>query len=139
MRTTRRWVNHDNEKRPICPTTGRLASVTDPRTWTTLEEAQHTRQPLGYVLGNGIGCIDLDHCLDNNGHPNTTAQQIIDHYPGSYIEISPSGHGLHIWGTAPELAGIRRTWRGQAIEFYSRARYITVTGRIYQPGDLLPL
>ena len=139
MREQTRWINHDTQKRPINPKTGRYASVTDPTTWTTYQEATRTGQPLGYVLGNGIGCIDLDHCLDDNGKPNAATAELLTHYQGNLIEISPSGRGLHIWGTATEQAGLKRVWKGQSIEFYSRCRYITVTGHIYQRGNLLPL
>lgn len=91
------------------------------------------------MLGNGIGCIDLDHCINPDGTLTYGAQKIVDHYPHNWIEISPSGTGLHIWGTAPERAGFKREWHGQSIEFYSKSRFITITGRTWQAGQLLPL
>lgn len=134
-----RWVCHDGAKRPIRPDTGGLASVGDPVTWGTLEAARERSERIGFVLGDGIGCIDLDHCLDEAGRPSEAAAELVEFYAGSYIEVSPSGRGLHIWGTAPERRGFRRTWKGQAVEFYSMGRYITVTGRVFRPGRLLPL
>ena len=133
-----RWVNHAN-KRPVCARTGAWASVTDPTTWSTYEAASATGAPLGFVLGDGIGCIDLDACLDEHGIPNDAARTLLAYYEGSYVEVSPSGRGLNIWGTAAPQRGFKRTWRGQRIEFYSQGRYITVTGNVYQPGTLAPL
>lgn len=133
-----RWVNHVN-KRPMCARTGAWASVTDPTTWSTYEAASATGAPLGFVLGDGVGCIDLDACLDEDGIPNEATRTLLAYYEGSYVEISPSGRGLHIWGTAAPRRGFKREWRGQWIEFYSTGRYITITGNVYQPGALLPL
>lgn len=139
LRQADRWVNHDDRKRPLNPATGRLASVRDPGTWGTWQVATARDSRVGFVLGEGIGCIDLDHCLDDHGHPNRAATELIDFYAGSYVEISPSGRGLHIWGTSPERPGFKRTWKDQPVEFYSQGRYITVTGRVFRPGTLLPL
>lgn len=133
-----RWVNHLN-KRPVCSRTGRWASVTDPSTWSTHAAASATGAPLGFVLGDGIGCIDLDGCLDEHGIPNEAARVLLAYYEGSYVEVSPSGRGLHIWGTAVPQRGFKRMWRGQRIEFYSQGRYITVTENVYQDGSLAPL
>ena len=79
------------------------------------------------------------HCLDAYGHPSEAVAELLEFYAGSYVEVSPSGDGLHVWGTAPERRGFRRTWKGQAVEFYSQDRYVTVTGRVFRPGALLPL
>lgn len=133
-----RWVTHVN-KRPLCSRTGRWASVTDPSTWSSFEAASATGAPLGFVLGDGIGCIDLDGCLDEHGIPNAAARTLLGYYEGSYVEVSPSGRGLHIWGTAAPQRGFKRMWRGQRIEFYSQGRYITVTENVYQDGALAPL
>lgn len=131
-----RWVNHDETKRPLCPFTGGSASSTDPMTWGTYEQARERSTLIGFVLGQGIGCIDLDGALNADGTLTEGAAAIVAHYPRSYIEVSPSGRGLHIWGLAPEQRGFRRTWRGQAVEFYSQGRYITVTGQVFQAGKL---
>lgn len=78
---------------------------------------------LGFALGDGIGCIDLDHCVDD-GVLADWAAAILDRLPATYTEVSPSGHGLHIWGRIPERPG-RRVGN---VEVYSAGRYITVTG-----------
>lgn len=123
-------------KRPIT-VDGRPASSTDPRTWSTYREAARATvgDGLGFVLGDGIACLDLDNCLDERGRPDARARAILDRVPDAYVEISPSGRGLHIWGVAPEQPGRRRI----AYEAYSTGRYITVTGNVYQPGRLVDL
>lgn len=139
MRHARRWVNYTPKKVPLSPLTGKNASSTNPNTWATLPAALKQSNRIGYMLGAGVGCIDLDHCINPDGTLTEPAQQLVNHYPQNLIEISPSQTGLHIWGTAPELPGFRTTWNGQNIEFYSKSRYITITGNIFQVGDLAPL
>lgn len=138
MKTQKRWVNWAQNKCPLTPGTGRAASSTNPATWDTYQAASATSPRLGYVLGEGIGCIDLDNCVIN-GQLTTTAQELITHYPENWIEYSPSGSGLHIWGLADERAGFKTTWKGLSIEFYSVGRYITVTGKTFQAGKLAQL
>ena len=141
-----RWVRWDLENRkgrqekvPKQTISGN-ASSTNPNTWASHVEATKSEIGigLGYVLGDGIGCIDLDHCLvDGKPTPATTAY--LSDYPNHYIEISPSGDGLHIWGYRDEKPGRKQTINGLSVETYSTGRYITVTGNIYQHGKLLPL
>lgn len=134
-----RWVRYKADKTPLT-LTGRNASSTNPATWATWGQVKASTIGVGpgFVLGDGIGCIDLDHCLID-GVPTPATQAILDRYPGNYIETSPSGNGLHIWGLMPEQAGTRKVENGVHIETYSRGRYITITGRVFQAGSLLPL
>lgn len=120
-----RWLRH-RRKVPV-QVDGRAASSTNPRTWTTYEAAARSRtgDGLGFVLaGDGIACIDLDHCLIGDVL-EPWAQEIVDRCPRTYVEVSPSGTGLHIFGLA--TVGVGRNMGG--IEFYDRGRYMTVTGR----------
>src|SRR5690606_32158534 len=102
-----RWVRHDR-KRPVT-VDGRPASSTDPSTWSTYTAATRSTvgDGLGFVLGGGIACLDLDHCL-TDGRPDQRALDVLARVPGAYVEVSPSGDGLHVWGTAPERPGRRR-------------------------------
>lgn len=120
-----RWVRH-RAKVPLT-LAGRHASTTDSTTWATYADAagSDVGDGLGFVFnGDGIAGIDLDHCL-TNGVLADWAQEIIDRCPTTYIEISPSGTGLHIFGRAYVGAGRRR----DGVEVYDRGRYFTVTGR----------
>lgn len=139
--TSPRWVCWETgSKAPINPSTGRYARSNAFTTWGTLPQAlSYDPSHIGYVLGDGYGCIDLDEAFTPDGILTPGAQEIVNLYPGNIIEVSPSGNGLHIWGLRAPLPGIKRTWKNQPVELYSKGRYITVTGGIYQPGKLLPL
>lgn len=131
MTETARWVRRTATKRPIS-VTGRPASSTNPETWATFEKAEQSRAGagLGFVLGSGIGCIDLDHCFID-GQLADWAQAILDRCPPTYTEVSQSGEGLHIFGFLPEAAGRNIRDGSRNIEFYSAGRYIAVTGTRY--------
>lgn len=106
------------------------ASVTDQHTWSSFADVARSvvGNGLGFVLGNGIACIDLDHCI-NGGKLSDVAQRVLSLVGDTFVEISPSGDGLHVWVKAPECAGRSVVVDGQPVEVYSRARYITVTGK----------
>lgn len=122
-------------KMPVAAWNGRAASSTDPATWTTYDAARKSAHGvgLGFVLGDGVGCIDLDHVLDAKGRPNRVAAEFVASLPATYTEVSPSGDGLHLWFLMPEGPGSVRTVDGVSVETYSAGRYITVTGKRF--GD----
>lgn len=134
-----RWIRRDETKRPLT-IDGNAASSTNEATWSSYAEAKNSRAGigLGFVLGDGIGCIDLDHVL-LDGQPTDEAATFLEDYRGHHIEVSPSGDGLHIWGTADPGPGSKRIINGISVERYTTGRYITITGRIYQRGRILPL
>ncbi|ARC55991.1 hypothetical protein AS850_02745 [Frondihabitans sp. 762G35] len=139
MTERERWIRYESTKRPVT-VAGGAASSTDPDTWSSYGQAKASTAGvgLGFVLGDGIGCIDLDHCL-MDGLPDAAAARFLKGFAGHYIEVSPSGDGLHIWGTCDERPGTRRHEGELSVERYSTGRYITVTGRVFQNGALLPL
>ena len=84
---------------------------------------------MGIVLGDGLGCIDLDHCFVG-GKLATWAKAIVDqHRDEAYlVERSMSGEGVHIFLPLEEARG-RKIRDGEvSVEIYSRERYIAVTG-----------
>lgn len=139
MLTARRWVRRDAKKAPLT-VAGAFASSTNPATWSDYSAAEASRAGvgLGFVLGDGFACIDLDHVFVN-GQLTEAARDFVAAYPNHFIEVSPSGDGLHIWGTAPEQSGVKQNLNGVSVERYSAGRYITVTGNVWQAGELLPL
>jgi primase-polymerase (primpol)-like protein len=137
MRSADRWVRRGPGKVPLQPD-GRPASVTDPATWSPHRVAA-VRGELGFVLdGDGIVCLDLDHCLDAHGELAPWARRIVQACPSTYVEVSPSGTGLHIFGYGDVARGRRIRRGGEAIEVYGTGRYIAVTGQPYQdaPAEL---
>ena len=113
------------------------ASVSDPATWTTFEEAVSACETGGF---GGVGfvlteddpylCIDLDHVIDG-GEVDPEALGIVEAV-GSYTELSPSGTGLHVWCRATK-PGQRS--RAGIVEMYESGRYIRFTGDVYEGRD----
>ncbi|MFF1382783.1 bifunctional DNA primase/polymerase [Arthrobacter sp. NPDC058288] len=124
-----RWIRRTSTKRPIT-VAGRPASSTDPATWSTFAEAKasHAGIGLGFVLGDGIGCIDLDHCFIDGALAGWAAEYIRSvSEPVIFAEVSQSGEGVHLFIEAPEAPG-RKIRDGRNIERYTAGRYIAVTG-----------
>lgn len=121
--TRRNTWTRANGKRPIT-TDGLPASSTDPLTWNTYAQVKRSKSGDGYgiMLGDGLGCYDLDHVTDDEAR--TIARDIPEQI--IYAERSQSGNGVHIFVAAPESAGTRK-WRDRH-ERYTRARFIRVTG-----------
>ncbi|NOJ59747.1 DNA primase [Arthrobacter sp. 260] len=119
-------------KLPIT-TEGKPASSTNTATWCSYQVARQSTlgTGLGFALGEGIGCIDLDHCIID-GVVAEWARAILDSCPPTYIEVSQSGEGLHIFGLLPEGSGRNIRSGEMAIEFYSAGRYIAVTGNSFE-------
>ena len=114
---------------------GGHASSTNPATWCDFETARqsHVGDGLGFVLaGNGVVCIDLDHCLTADGLADW-AVPIVAQARGTFIEVSQSGTGLHIFGLARISAGRNL---GNGVEIYERGRFIAVTGRRFRRAPL---
>ena len=132
LRELERWVcAGDETKRPLCCFGERAASVSDPRTWGTFEEASQAvacgRFPwAGFVFaGDGLVGIDIDCGFDELGMPTEEAVEAIEACR-SYTEVSRSGKGFHIIcrGDIPfKGANNRQGW-----EIYKDARYFVLTG-----------
>nr|WP_248493463.1 bifunctional DNA primase/polymerase [Streptomyces sp. PLM4] len=134
LKTRDRWVRRAANKTPLT-TAGMAASSTDPRTWSTHKDATASSAGvgLGFVLSDvdDVVCIDLDHCLNPlTGRLAPWAAAIVRDAGATYVEVSPSGDGLHIWGRADVRQGRRiRRLDGTAVEIYGTGRYIAMTGR----------
>ena len=138
MKQAARWVRWKRvargnrfTKAPIT-VQGRYASSTDPRTWTSwdvVRDAVRGDGP-GFVLGDGFACIDLDHCL-NGGRVSAGARRVLDSVGPTFVEVSPSGDGLHVWVKSAPRAGRVVEVDGQPVEVYSSGRYMTVTGVVF--------
>lgn len=146
MTRRRQWVRRSSRKVPLSVVAAKVvpASSTDPATWSTYRTADRSTAGagLGFVLSadDRLVCIDLDHAVVD-GVLAPWARSIVDRAPGTYIEVSPSGTGLHIWGHGTVGRG-RRLRRGvTAVEVYDRGRYITVTREPFEdaPSTLADL
>ncbi|MGO4630511.1 bifunctional DNA primase/polymerase [Streptomyces sp. 2RAF24] len=130
-----RWIRHTARKVPLT-VGGAVASSTDPATWSRYAYAAASTAGVGvgFVLdGDGVICLDLDHALDADGELLPWAQPIVDAAGPTWVEVSRSGTGLHVWGRGALPHGRRITVGPGSVELYGIGRYIAVTGRTF--GD----
>src|SRR5215210_371235 len=134
------WVMWKLEKRDGKPTkvphiaggVGR-ASSTDLLTWRTFEEAVQALEGgrydgIGFCSADPFCGIDLDDCRDpESGEISPWAEEIISSVQEGYVEISPSGTGIHVIVEGTVRGGGMRKGK---VEMYGRDRFFTVTGRI---------
>lgn len=78
------------------------------------------------MLGDGFACVDFDHVIVN-GELVPEAQELLKAAPSTFMEVSPSGDGLHVWGILDERRGRRFVKDGVNVEIYSARRFMTVT------------
>ena len=140
------------KKPPFNPRTGKRASVADPDTWGSFNEAMDVYLTQKWGKADGVGimlpengnlvAVDIDDCT-LHGKISASAMDIISSLD-SYSEFSPSipkgeqmPTGVHIWvkGTLPGLFCRNDEKR---VEMYQRRRYMTVTGHpIHANSDLI--
>lgn len=136
LKKLNRWVCCRADKLPVDPQTGTNASSTNPQTWADYATAESAVKRwgcrgLGFVLGNGISGIDLDHCVDPaTGVITDLALDVVETMQ-SYTEYSPSGTGLHILWRGTKPPGACKISK-LGIEMYSDGRYFTMTGRVFR-------
>jgi putative DNA primase/helicase len=137
LRELRRWVTWRHHKRGSKATKKPDQSIVKPKSWLSSSEAcdrvaRGEADGVGFVLGDGIVGIDLDACIDDDGSLHDVARDAIS--LGTYVERSPSGHGLHVWirATVSKSQKISASNGVPGREIYNgrkrSARYFTVTG-----------
>jgi hypothetical protein len=145
----------DRPKLPVVVSSNGSATVVDahnPDNWRTFDEAVAIAKAgpekygIGFDLfeGSGFVGLDIDDCIDDAGEIDATAQELL-RIADSYAEISPSGHGLRIFGYGEPLTDSHRKFgklpSDCGIERYSKRRFLTITGNgaPVPMGDLGPL
>lgn len=131
-------------KVPYNPITGQNAEVNTPKTFVDYETAIAASEKyngIGIRVSDKIACIDLDHCIED-GKIQPWAQQIIDRFRSTYVEISPSGTGIHIFCLIPDGFFYDKTVyfiKKGDIEVYIPGhtnRFLTMTGNSIGAADL---
>ena len=114
--------------------TGKFARSDDHTTWTDYETAckyasENGGVTLAYALDgkDGIACIDLDGCIDENGKRSELADEVLSKCGKTYIETSISGKGIHVFGTTKGM-DVRTFSKDGDMEFYQKAHFISMTG-----------
>lgn len=116
---------------------GKASNWNKPDRWLNFEEAKYENSPLGFVLveEDKIVCIDLDKAIiDDKLSP--MAEEVVKDFVGSYMEISQSGKGLHIFARGNLENDLNLSSKG--IEIYKNNRYIALTGDVGE-GKFFPV
>lgn len=121
-------------KVPYSPRVGKRASVIDPATWASFDEAiaaAPNYNGIGFVLTDNdpYSFIDLD--VSAGEQPSAEQQAIYNEF-ASYAELSPSGRGVHIVVRGKVPNGKRQG----NVEIYPSGRFMTVTGNTVRPGPI---
>ena len=136
-------------KVPYNPRNGFHASVTQPATFADLETALGAMNRDGYNgvglrVSGQVGCVDIDDSVSDEGRLSALAESALRMLPEAFAELSPSGHGLHLYFLVPEDFRFDRddyyiNNRKNGTEIYlpdQTRRFMTVTGRMIREGSL---
>ena len=128
-------------KVPYNPNNGTMAKTNDASTFSDFATAMKAYamggwDGIGYRVSEGIGAIDIDHCIREDGTLNDVAASILGFFPNSYFERSPSGTGLRgFFKLSPDFAYDKTVYyinnRKHGLEVYlpgTTNRFVTVTG-----------
>ena len=144
LKTSSKWVlwkrNREGKKPPYSAATGKAVDITDPDAGSSFEQAINVLQKLGrfdgigYILdGSGLVGIDIDDCTSDQ-ESLSDAFEFLQKIECKYIELSPSGKGLHGLGLCEEIVSAKiGVYKSAKVEIYSNKRYLTMTGRLI-PG-----
>lgn len=140
------YENREGKRAKVpCRPSGRRASSTDPKTWVPYHTAvaawrENPKQfaGVGFVFSatDPFAGIDFDGCVDD-GKLKPWVQPFIRTLADTYMEISPSGHGVKVWVKAALTGtGTKRNYEDGAIEIYDRSRFFTTTGHALNGAPL---
>jgi len=135
----RQWINWrlvGGDKLP-CDIHGNVINAHAPTAWLSFQEASQSQFPPAFVLTkqDPFFLVDLDKSIVTNGSGQSlteTANAVWSLFPGAAVEVSQSGTGLHIIGSAtvPATHGSK----APGVEFYTHGRFVAMTGHGWQ-GD----
>ena len=136
-------------KVPYDPRTGQMAKTNDTSTFSDFSTAMTAYamggwDGIGYRVSEGIGAIDIDHCIREDGSLNDVAASILSFFPDTYFERSPSSTGLRgFFRLSPDFVYDKTVYyinnRKHGLEVYlpgTTNRFVTVTGDVYRPGSV---
>ena len=136
-------------KIPYDPATHNMAKTNDPSSFGTFADVMKAYamggwDGIGYRVSEGIGAIDIDHCIREDGSLNDVAASIMSFFPDAYFERSPSGTGLRgFFRLSPDFAYDKTVYyinnRKHGLEVYLPGvtnRFVTVTGDVYRDGTV---
>jgi hypothetical protein len=127
------------DKMPINPQTGAMVSAHESANWLTAMQAAKLHAD---GVGHGIGFVFTEHdpfffldidgaLIDGQWSPLATS--LCEMFAGCFLEVSQSGTGLHIIGSATPVDHGTRNKEG-GLELYTSARFVALTGK-HASGD----
>lgn len=125
-------------KMPINARTGEAADHTNPKDWTSFDDAVAACRRftglagVGFVFSeNDPFCgVDLDDCIDRETGALKPWGLCVVRALDSYSEISPSGGGVKVYLRAKKPGPrCRKPYEDGEVEMYDHARFFAVTGR----------
>lgn len=130
------WREVAGKKVPCSIFNGKAININAPDVGWPFEQAVQAMKSkrslgVGIILnGDGLVAVDLDDCLTDTGDLAEGVQQLLMDLGAGYVEVSPSGCGLHVFGLVdhPKHSGIRTVVGKISVEMYCDSRYMTVTG-----------
>lgn len=140
MKLRPQWVVAGADKVPHDPKTFTRASVGDPSTWATFDQAAQVLngrfRHVGFVFTDNDPFTGID--LDDKPERPATAEQKARHQQiiaacESYTERSASGRGFHIIVKGKVPASLHR----DNVEVYSQGRFFIMTGQVVRPGPVV--
>ena len=135
-------------KVPYNPRNGCHASVDQPATFADLETALGALgkgyNGIGLRISENVGCIDIDNSVNDDGELSDRARAVMKILPGAFAELSPSGHGLHLYFLVPadftfdsDIYYVNNRANGMEIYIPGQTRrFMTVTGNVYRAESL---
>ena len=139
-------------KIPYDPKTGQMAKTNDPSTFSDFATAMKVYalgvgkkgwDGIGFRVSEGIGAIDIDHCIRPDGSLNDVAASILSFLKNAYFEKSPSGTGLRgLFRLDADFTYDKTRYyinnRRFGLEVYFPGvtnRFVTLTGDVYRTGE----
>jgi hypothetical protein len=120
--------------------TGRVVSAHDPAVWTDVNtaiawcahwNAQGGLYPFGvgfvFTANDPFWFLDIDGAYAN-GQWSQVATALCNLFPNAAVEVSNSGAGLHIFGTASTVPQHGTRNKAYGLEFYTSGRFVALTG-----------
>lgn len=140
-------------KVPYNPKTGQMAKTNDPSTFSDFATAMKVYalgvgtshwDGIGFRVSEGIGAIDIDHCIRKDGSLNDVAASVLSFLKNAYFEKSPSGTGLRgLFRLDSDFTYDKTRYyinnRKFGLEVYFPGvtnRFVTLTGDVYRTGEV---
>jgi len=130
-----------NLKMP-CNASGDVINALDSQHWMSYEQAaavastrEDLRMAFVFTEKDPYFFVDIDHCLMPDGQSwSPLAYQLIDLFPGAYVEVSQSNTGLHIFGRYHDVPDHACKNVKLGLELYHKDRFVVLGGNAH--GDV---